>query len=419
VVTLMSVRAEEKGVAVRWHVDEETPDCVMGDSDRLRQVLMNLMGNAVKFTEKGEIRLDVRVEEVAKSPEAGALLRFTVMDSGIGLEPEACARIFNAFAQADASTTRKYGGTGLGLAIARQIVRLMGGEIYVHSMPGEGSTFWFTARLGLDCAGTPTEAPKEEAAPAGRALRILVAEDNPINQLVVTEQLNKLGHTCKAVRNGVEALEALENTEWDAVLMDCQMPVMDGYETVEAIRRAEEAEKDSGGRRTWVVAVTATAMEGQRELCLQAGMDDFLSKPFHVQDLAQVVARIPTREGATVAARPAIDMTQLETMANAKASNGENLLARMIKLFTESGPGMLQQMETALREDDFETAIRCAHKLAGGCGYFGADELYRLCTEVERVGRAGDYTALRTLAPLIYQEYARVEVALSKRGERP
>jgi CheY-like chemotaxis protein/HPt (histidine-containing phosphotransfer) domain-containing protein len=214
------------------------------------------------------------------------------------------------------------------------------------------------------------------------------------------------------VQNGVEALEALEKCAWDAVLMDCQMPVMDGYETVEAIRRAEEAEEGSG--HTWVVAVTANALDGEREACLRAGMDDFLSKPFQVQQLAQVIARIPVPEGETAASRPVIDLSVLAGLAKSKASNGENLLARMVDLFTDSGPPMLDQMERGLREDDFETAIRCAHKMAGGCGYFGADELYRLCTSMERVGRAGDKAMVRTLAPLIRQEYARVELALER-----
>jgi len=269
---------------------------------------MNLLGNAVKFTEAGEIRLDVRVEEEGAGPEGGIVLRFTVMDSGIGLQADACARIFDAFAQADPSTTRKYGGTGLGLAISRQIVRLMDGDIHVHSTPGEGATFWFTARFEVGGGGGMARQAEEAAAvaPAARPLRILVAEDNTINQLVLSEQLNKLGHTCMTVQNGVEALEALEKCAWDAVLMDCQMPVMDGYETVEAIRRAEEAEEGSG--HTWVVAVTANALDGEREACLRAGMDDFLSKPFQVQQLAQVIARIPVPEGETAASRPVIDL---------------------------------------------------------------------------------------------------------------
>jgi len=420
VATLMSVRAEEKGVGLRWHVADDVPECLSGDPDRLRQILTNLLGNAVKFTEEGEIRLDVRAEEEPTGAEGGIVLRFTVMDTGIGLQADACTRIFDAFAQADPSTTRRYGGTGLGLAISRQIVRLMGGDIHVHSTPGEGATFWFTARFGTECSGIEGGVEAEPAAQmekaAGRPLRILIAEDNEINQLVLSEQLNKLGHACTTVRNGMEALEALENTTWDAVLMDCQMPVMDGYEAVEAIRRAEQAEP--GGGRTWVVGVTANAMDGEREACLRAGMDDFLSKPFQVRDLARVIARIPAPEGETGGAGPAIDVSLLGTLAKAKASNGENLLVRMVNLFTESGPVMLDEMDRALREDDFDTAMRCAHKMAGGCGYFGAQELYRLCTDMERVGRGGEYGMVRTLAPLIRQEYARVEVALEREGGR-
>ncbi len=425
VVAIVSVNGEPKGLGLRWFVADDVPSSLSGDRERLRQVLTNLLGNAIKFTEAGEVRLDVRAEESpAEREEGGCVLRFTVIDTGIGMDAETCSRIFGAFAQADSSTTRRYGGTGLGLAISRQIVRLMGGDIQVHSRPGQGSTFWFTARFGkLDAA--PAVAPPDdpetiEAHPRARPLRLLVAEDNAVNQLVIEEQLLKLGHTSFTVSNGREALDAIETGTWDAVLLDCQMPVMDGYEAVAELRRKEAA---GDGRRLWVIAVTANAMTGEREACLRAGMDDFLTKPYQIQQLAGVIARIPVTEKREDLPETAVDASVLETLSRSKAANGQNLLERMTDLFTQSAPETLDDMDEAMREDDFTRAMRAAHKLAGGCSHFGAKTLYELCTAVERCGRARDYAAIRVLAPRIRQEYARVEFALGRNaagaGPRP
>jgi PAS domain S-box-containing protein len=417
VAGVVSARTKEKGLILRRFIGPDVPAWLSGDPDRLRQILTNLLGNSVKFTDSGEIRIDVRIEEPPETEEGPVTLRFTVMDTGIGLDRDASARIFDAFAQADASTTRKYGGTGLGLAISRQIVRLMGGDIHVHSAPGEGATFWFTARFGFAAAPVPQAAGPElipelmpEAA-QGRALRLLIAEDNPINQLVLSEQLSKLGHRSEVVRNGVEVLEAIVDKNWDAILLDCQMPVMDGYETVAAIRRAEEAE-GAACQRTWVIAVTANALDGEREVCLRAGMDDFLSKPYQVQQLAEALARVPVRPEDAASLRPAVDSAELEALSKAKTATGENLLDRMVSLFIESAPELLGQIDSGLREGDVATAGHAAHKLAGGCSYFGAASLYNLCAEFERLRQAGDMQTLRGLAARIRQEYARVEIDL-------
>jgi len=420
IVAVVSVNAAEKGLNVRWFVDGNAPASLSGDPERLRQVLTNLMGNAVKFTEEGEVRLDVRVESApGKVDESGWLLRFTVMDTGIGMEPEACSRIFGAFAQADDSTTRRYGGTGLGLAISRQIVRLMGGDIHVHSRAGEGSTFWFTSRFDdSDAAGgpLPVETPEPLAVhPSSRSLRFLVAEDNTVNQLVIEEQLRMLGHTSVVVSNGREALDALDDEPWDALLLDCQMPVMDGYETAAAIRRMETAGTQ---RPMWVIAITANAMEGERDTCLRAGMDDFLTKPYEIQQLAGVVARIPPRPGQQGAENTSINLSMLDSLAQSKAANGQNLLVRMIDLFTESTPESLDEIDQSLRNDDLTSAMRAAHKLGGGCSHFGATLLYDLCAAFQKSCKDSDFNAARALAPRIRQEYARVEFAIQRNRPR-
>jgi CheY-like chemotaxis protein len=237
----------------------------------------------------------------------------------------------------------------------------------------------------------------------------LIADDEAINRIVLGERLSQLGHVHIAVNNGRDALDALNDSAWDALLIDCHMPVMDGFETVATIRRNEAG----GARRTWVVAVTASAIDGEREACLSAGMDDFLLKPIQAAQLVEVIARIPARDATS---GPPVDQARLDGLAGSTSRSGENLLARMVKLFTETGPELLDEMERALREDNFVSAVAAVHKLAGGCSYFGAEILYSRCMEFERLGRAGNHDGLRNLAPIIRQEYARVELALRVKG---
>ena len=287
VIDLLAPRATAKGVGLRLAVDEALPEWLTGDPMRLRQVLLNLVGNALKFTEEGEVT--VRVEPA--TVEVGDFaVRFTVRDTGIGIKPQVRERLFQPFSQVDSSATRRFGGTGLGLAISKKIVETAGGEIGVESVPGEGSTFWFT--LPLTPSPAPEHAPapaseREGPAPAARpsaGRRILLAEDNPVSQMIARTQLEAMGYEVDLAHNGVEVLEAMALRRYDLVLMDCQMPVLDGYETTRRIRQREVGE-----RHTPVIAVTAHAMEGDREKCLAAGMDDYLSKPFRERELAGVL----------------------------------------------------------------------------------------------------------------------------------
>lgn len=290
---MLRVGAAEKGLAVEWEISGDVPDNVVGDPDRLRQVLYNIIGNAVKFTAKGGVYLSV----VAESPcEEGAILRFTVRDTGIGIPRDKQRLIFEAFRQADGSTTRKYGGTGLGLAISSSLVEMMGGSIHVESEIGQGSTFWFMARFGVSPVAPGTKpvdseslknmleaAAERDGAPAG--LRILLAEDNPVNQRLAMRLLERRGHKVDLASSGREAIDWLERERFDLILMDLQMPDMDGLEATALIRARE---KQHGGR-TPIVALTAHTMKGDRERCLEAGMDNYINKPIDAVKFLEIV----------------------------------------------------------------------------------------------------------------------------------
>ena len=322
--SIFATRARAKGLEFVSAIEPSLPQFAVGDSARLRQVLTKLLENAVKFTERGQVSLGV---EVAGQTRDAVQLKFTVQDSGIGIPLDEQRRLFDKFTQVDESNTRKYGGTGLGLAISKQFVELLGGEIAVESEPAKGSRFWFTASFGKSArretapvlvkhtqagqAPAPSAAAaksqtgtahRTEALPATTAqnspvlasMRILLAEDNEINQRITLRLLQKLGLAADAVVNGREAVEALEKRNYDLVLMDCQMPDMDGFEATAVIRRRE-----GDTRHQTICALTANAMDGDRERCLAAGMDDYISKPVGLEKLRDALDRWIPGVGAT------------------------------------------------------------------------------------------------------------------------
>ncbi|MEL7059976.1 MAG: ATP-binding protein [Acidobacteriota bacterium] len=284
-------RALAKGLTLDVQVTTAFPTRLLGDPSRLRQILINLVSNAIKFTPDG--RVDVRVDQERFDTE-GVRLRFEVRDTGIGIAPDVQDRLFEPFRQADDSTSRRYGGTGLGLTICQRLVELMLGDIGFESQPRRGSIFWCSVPFlpALHTAATPAEPTEPESvrrAPAS-AYRLLLAEDNPINQIVALGQLEALGYRVDAVGDGIEVLKMTAERTYDLVLMDCQMPELDGYETTRRLRERPEA------RDLPVIAVTAHAMKGDREKCLEAGMSDYISKPFRQEDLGQILDRwLPER----------------------------------------------------------------------------------------------------------------------------
>ncbi len=281
----LAAQAQQKGVSFQWTIAPDVPGWLRGDDGRLRQILVNLAGNAVKFTSEGEIRVEVHLV-AAEGDEVE--LGFSVKDTGIGIPKEQQAAIFEPFRQADGSMTRRYGGTGLGLAICARLVGMLGGYIWVESEPGKGSTFHFTARFERGLAPQSSHERCEPQADTLPPLEILLVEDNQINARMTQRMLEKRGHRVRLACNGLEALAELERRRFDLVLMDVQMPEMDG---LEATRRIRQRERSQGGHMP-VIAMTAHAMKGDRERCLEAGMDGYVSKPVRWEELLSEVKRV-------------------------------------------------------------------------------------------------------------------------------
>jgi CheY-like chemotaxis protein/anti-sigma regulatory factor (Ser/Thr protein kinase) len=279
----LEITARAKGLQTIVDFGPDVPERVIADSLRLKQVLVNLIGNAIKFTEKGHIQI---ILERVSQPEG---LRFRVRDTGIGIPSDKQEQVFSAFTQADGSIARKYGGTGLGLTISLKLIHLMGGTIRLESEPDKGTTFEFV----VPCqSGSLAEVEETRAVPARteqtRALRILLAEDNPVNQKVASRLLERRGHSVLIAGNGQIAADAAGRETFDLILMDVQMPGMDGFQATAAIRETETGKP----RRTPIIAMTAHAMVGDRERCLSAGMDGYVPKPLQPADLFQVIATI-------------------------------------------------------------------------------------------------------------------------------
>lgn len=288
IICITLIQAKKKGLELSCEMAAQVPTMVTGDPVRLKQVLLNLLGNAVKFTQKGQIAVRVQPEALDKNT---VTLRFSVRDSGVGIPIEKQQVIFEPFSQGDASTTRKFGGTGLGLAICSRIVELMGGKIWLESRIGEGSTFHFTTVLGVSACDRPDpmeEARMDDCRENCRDLKILLVEDNLLNQRLAERLLHKLGHQVIGADNGIEALNHLREQHFDLVLIDIQMPEMDGFSATAAIRALEDQDKAG----VPIVAMTAHAMKGDRERCLESGMNDYISKPISGDALKAVIARV-------------------------------------------------------------------------------------------------------------------------------
>jgi signal transduction histidine kinase/ActR/RegA family two-component response regulator len=288
VVRLLEPKAKANGIAFQCAFQPDVPRLAVCDAGRIRQVVLNLAGNALKFTEQGSVK--VLVSLVPGELPEGRMLRFEVRDTGIGIDPSLQARLFKPFVQADGSASRRFGGTGLGLSISLRLTELMGGRIGLSSKPHEGSTFWFTIPFQPLDAPAP-EVPETRAQELVEGLRILAVDDNAVNLKVIQAILQKLGCQCVTATNGVEALEALSEAAFSAVMMDCQMPVMDGFEATAEIRRREGREL-----HTPVIAVTANAMDCDRERCLAAGMDAYLSKPVSLAKLKDILHSVEKGE---------------------------------------------------------------------------------------------------------------------------
>ncbi len=282
-ITLHTMTAEEKCIQLYADIDDQLPKILIGDPTRIRQILANLVSNALKFTDKGHVKLRI---SVVSRDNADVDIRFEVEDTGVGIKEEIKDNLFNEFTQADGSTTRKYGGTGLGLAIVKQLVEMMHGQFGVDSVPDEGSTFWFRLPLEISSEQSIAQPHDEELELKGKLSgHVLLVEDNPINQMIAQKMLEKIGLESTLAGDGQEALDRLEQGNYDVVLMDCQMPVMDGFEATRQIRKQDSLQQLP------VIAMTANVMEGDREKCLEAGMNDYIGKPVVEANLKKTLAR--------------------------------------------------------------------------------------------------------------------------------
>ena len=411
---MMAPRAEGRGVELRLRRAEGTPDTLRGDPTRLRQVLLNLLSNALKFTPEGFVEL--RVEPSLAEEEGSIRLAFAVHDTGIGIPAEAMETLFDPFIQADTSTNRQFGGTGLGLAISQRIVGFLGGEITVESQPGHGSIFRFTA-LFEPAHGEIQDhsvARVHTASWSGTSPRLLVVEDEPINRRVIVRLLEDLELEVTAVHNGEEALGILAREDFDLVLMDCQMPELDGYEATRRLRRTEQ----EGDREPLpVVAMTAHALSGDREKCLAAGMDDYLSKPFREEELIRLLedwlgySGPATKSKADEEELKDVDLGGLEPQAlEALAGIGgpeRDVLGAALEMFLEQTPKKLKKMEEVLDSEDLTTFARMAHSLVGNAGIVGARDFAQACRNLQK-------TALGAEMPKIRGEFQEVEGALHR-----
>ena len=459
-VEVVRPRAVEKHLGLELEMDPQLPRAVIGDEGRIRQVLMNLLANAVKFTQSGRVTLRTRREAVA----GVALIVFEVADTGIGISNDQVARLFQKFVQADASTTRRFGGTGLGLAICRELVTLMGGSIEVASVPGKGSTF----RVALALPTAPDQ-PSEPVAPVRSrpgeppasldGMRVLAVEDNAVNQQVVKRLLERMGCVVELVGDGQEALDSLGRVRFDLVLMDCQMPVMDGYKATEEIRKRE-----AGGPRIQIIGLTANAMRGDREACLSDGMRDYLSKPVNLDQLKETLmrwapdrgegpepvqrtpaapvtgpVRMPTASGEHPVARPVHPL--LNTGEHALAHSGPQPVYRpspptapvvippvaptfdkddvkvlemsridaffklggvgfvrdLVALFVSGGQAALDRFKVAAAAFDAPGMKRESHALRGSALNLGAARLAKLAEQVEGLSGRGEGAAAKAL----------------------
>ncbi len=424
----MRQSALKQGIDLRTNVASSVPSQLRGDGYRLSQVLLNLVSNAIKFTEQGTVDIQVDVDRMDGQQ---VWIDFAVRDTGIGLGAGARARLFQPFTQADSSMARKHGGTGLGLAISQRLADLMGGVIEVASIEGKGSTFtcrvpfaysraWIQpAQIGVPTGVTPI--PQVRGNPA---VLILVVEDNPVNQRITRMQLEKLGYRVDVASNGREAIDILSeapgNRPWGLVLMDCQMPEMDGFEATAAIRVAEE----HTGLHLPIVALTANALQGDAARCLQAGMDDYLAKPVKLDELRATIERwvtLPATMPQTAAALEALpvemavlDHAMLDELRGLQEEGMPDLLSELVELFMAEAPPLISTLRTAIATGDAAALRVAAHTLKGCSGNLGAVVLAAECKKLEELSRSGALDGAQLDLAAVEREYARAVTALQQ-----
>jgi PAS domain S-box-containing protein len=403
-VETLRIPAADKQLALEVEVSPDAPDALVGDAVRLRQVLLNLLGNAIKFTERGEVRLRVGV---ASALPDEVCLHFGVIDTGIGIPRDKHDVVFEAFSQADNSSRRRYGGTGLGLSISRRLVSMMRGDLWVESDDGEGSTFRFTATFALDAADRDEPAvPQEPASRTGgpRSLQVLVVEDEDVHRELLVAILSNRGHQVTAARNGREALEALAHRPADVALMDLQMPEMDGFQTAATIRSWERV---AGGHLP-IIAMTASTLSDEQDKCRDAGMDRLVTKPLSSAALYRAV------EALDVEAAPAGVPPELAGRAAFLAGLGDDveLARKLVEIFVGQSKTLMEQVRAAVDAEDAEALRRAAHALKGTISNFPSGAARVAASQMETLGFDKDLVGAREALPELEREVQRLRELL-------
>ncbi|BAY48715.1 multi-sensor hybrid histidine kinase [Scytonema sp. HK-05] len=440
-ISLVASKAAEKGLKLAYSIAPSTPKTLVADAARLSQILVNLLSNAVKFTEFGKVTVSVTAKKVRGKQDWRSLvspdsldtyeIEFAVKDTGIGIPQERIEHLFEPFTQVDSSISRRYGGTGLGLAICKQLTEIMGGRIWVESTLGQGSSFYFT--LIAQSSPMQVDTPKVESRVAipqiaeQLPLRILLAEDNQVNQQVALLILKKLGYQADAVGNGLEVLRSLRCQMYDVVLMDIQMPKMDGLTATRHI--CQEWSKD---QRPRIIAMTAYATDYAREQCLEAGMDDYISKPIEIEKLVQALSQCqPNRAGGALeqGSRGALenekflssaplDAKTLQSLRKMAGERANEVLAEIINNYLAEAPQLLQAMRAAVATGDACRLQQAAHTLRSASANLGAIALLELCKALEVMGGAGTTTGALAGVLQVEAAYETVKAALQIERER-